>query len=930
MNKFLVLCFVLSLGYNSATAQNLPAGFVTTNIGSNWSQPVGATFNKYGTELYVWDKSGKVYLSTRNGSGGYNKQTTPVIDISEEVGNWRDHGLVGFALDPDFVSNGYIYLLYVVDRHYLMNYGTPSYNPAANDEFSATIARLTRYTTTVSAGVRTANTASRKILLGQTPSKGIPILFESHGAGSLAFAADGMLLVSAGEAASYSVADGGTIFHTYYYQAMLDGIIRTAENVGAFRSQMVNSLSGKLLRIDPATGYGVSSNPFYSAAEPDAPKSKVWALGLRNPFRIAIKPNTGSPNPSTGDIGEVYIGDVGYSNREEINVVKEAGANFGWPLYEGHTLNSEYPNMHVANRDEPNPLYNGGSCDEFFQFKDLIKQATADRNTTLYNPCDNTQVITGSIPATNNNRFFHSRPVIDWIHYDKGTEANIGIFNGNNAAVAGIGTPASGVSGTAFSGSCAIGGTWYTGTTFPEPFRDSYLFGDLGGRWIKSMKMQSSDKAESVTDFGNGFINLVCIVQNPFPGDESLIVVEMGDGSNAPTIKKITYGGNQAPVAKVTADTTYAPSSSLQVSFTGNGSFDTDGNIPAGNYFWDFGDATTSTAINPVHIFTTADSNPKKFVAMLTVTDNGGASHTDSVIISLNNTPPKVNITSPIKNSLYRIAEDSVYACTATVTDAEQTSSGLTYEWQTFLRHNTHQHAETKDFNQVTSTRISRIGCNGDTYYWLVTLKVTDAAGLSTKDSTKIFPDCSIPGPLPIMLHKFSVTQATNENIVKWSTELEGDMEQFEVERSTDGVNFFAINKQNAKKEEGTSNYSYSDKNFTEGVNYYRLKITERGNTVRYSVIIRTVSQGGVAHLTIAPNPVVGNFSVSYTSPKEGMVTIKIKDVAGRIVQTLRENVNKGSNAIYIQNLPKWKSGVYFLSVENGNEIKETKFIKAQ
>ena len=89
--------------------------------------------------------------------------------------------------------------------------------------------------------------------------------------------------------------DGGNISHTYYSQALTDGIIRPEENVGAFRSQMLNSHNGKLLRINPESGDGISSNPFYDASAPRSAKSRVWALGLRNPFRISVSRGPAPP-----------------------------------------------------------------------------------------------------------------------------------------------------------------------------------------------------------------------------------------------------------------------------------------------------------------------------------------------------------------------------------------------------------------------------------------------------------------------------------------------------------------------------------------------------------------------------------------------------------------------------------------------------------
>ena len=60
----------------------------------------------------------KVYVSNWNGTS-YTKQASIVLDIGEEVGAWRDLGLLSICLDPDFDTNGYIYLSYMVDRHHL-------------------------------------------------------------------------------------------------------------------------------------------------------------------------------------------------------------------------------------------------------------------------------------------------------------------------------------------------------------------------------------------------------------------------------------------------------------------------------------------------------------------------------------------------------------------------------------------------------------------------------------------------------------------------------------------------------------------------------------------------------------------------------------------------------------------------------------------
>ena len=755
MKRFALL-LGLTILMSAAFTQTLPPGFSISDAssGSTWSAPVGTAFTPDGQRLFVWEKNGAVYVCNRQANGNYAKQGQPVINLSDEVGGWRDFGLIGFALDPQFSSNGNIYLLYVVDRHHLLTGGLTSngYNAATNQYFNATIGRATRYTTTTTNGNLVAVASSRRVLLGESASTGIPILHESHGVGSLAFAADGTLLITCGDGASYNIEDGGSISHTYYSQAITDGIIRPEENVGAFRSQMLNSHNGKLLRISPVTGDGIPSNPFYDASAPRSAESRVYALGLRNPFRMSVKPGTGSTNPATGDIGEVFIGEVGWNIWEEQNVCKVPGANFGWPLYEGHTEQAGYMAMNTQNLDEPNIF---GTCSgrTHFRFKDLIRQDNGAGNKSVFNPCNSSQLI------GTNNRYIHARPAIDWRH---GQDiARVPRFDGaGTATTPTIGTAESNTIGTPFRGNCSAGGIWYTGAgnSFPAAYKNTFIAADYGGNWIRRFSMDFTDVVTRVDNFVSGAGAVVCVTENPLDG--SLVTVDIGGN----TVRKITYGGNQPPVARLTSNITFG-SSPLTVNFTGNTSFDPSPGGSIASYSWNFGGGSpgTSTAANPSGIvFTQTGGTPRKFVVKLTVTDNGGATHTDSLIISVNNTPPLVNITSPVKNSTYTIGGDVVYPCTATVTDAQHSGSQLTYEWQTILRHNNHEHPEAIDNNVSTSTTISRIGCNGDTYYWMVRLKVTDAAGLSTVDSSKIFPNCNTDNTPPTVTTVSPANGATN------------------------------------------------------------------------------------------------------------------------------------------------------------------------
>lgn len=916
IKKFLLLALV-AFATVTANAQTLPPGFSLVDIASGtWTEPVGTAFNSTGTKMFVWEKRGQVFVCNwDDGSHEYIKQTTPVLNISEEVGNWRDHGMLGFAVDPNFETNGYIYVLYVVDRYYLLKYGLPTYNPNSNTYYAATIGRITRYQTAMSGANLLANPASRTILLGETKTTGIPILHESHGVGSLAFAADGTLIASCGDAASYDGTDSGSLTGTYWNQALnTDHIIRPAENVGAFRSQLLNSLNGKILRLDPATGNGVSSNPFFNPAEPRSAKSRVWALGFRNPFRIHIRPNTGSTNPAAGDIGEIYVSDVGWSDVEEIDIIKSPGQNAGWPFFEGMEPNTSYSSLSTKNLDEPNPLYGINGCtQQYFRFKDLIKDALTSGDLTVYNPCDGSQPIVSGNPV----RFAHYPPSIDWNH--SSVSARVPVFGAVTYTPEEIGTPQSGVTGSPFTGFCSSGGCWYPYNKYPAQYTNTYFFADLSGSWVKNMQVQFTNRVKHIEDFSNGFGAVINLSVSP--KDSCLYINDMAGDA----IRRLEYGGNKKPVVVMSSDINYAPAP-FNVNFTGSASYDPDGD--AITFSWDFGDGSPLSILpDPSHSFSTPGTAPQKFVVKLTVTDVNGASSTDSLIISANNTPPVVHITSPIDNSLYTPGPDTTYTLQATVTDLEQDPSQLFYQWQTFLRHNTHQHPEAIDTNKQTSAIISRIGCNGDSYYWLITLTVTDVAGLKTIDSSRILPYCG--GPLPLKLLSFSVKGDGKANKLSWTTADEVNVSHFEIERSYNGNSFSKIGNVQAGHAPGSAPYQYTDENFLEGYVYYRLKITDADNGYAYSYIVRVFSGKKKANdITVSPNPFSGDIFVAADFANTGTIDLRFVDGKGAVVKKYAKQVTAGFNTFSIQKLESLSAGVYFLEIVEGNNVRKVKLVK--
>ena len=743
LNFILLLLFMMA-GPRHGLAATLPPGFVEEEIGSGWTEAVGLTFAVDG-RAYVWERAGRVWI-VENGV----KSATPFLDIRAEVAGYRDFGMLGFTLHPNFYNNGYVYLMYVVDRHHLLYAGTTNYNSSSNLYYQATIGRITRYTARSADGYRSVDPASRRILLGETRSTGFPVLHESHSIGTILFGTDGTLLASCGDGASYSSVDVGNATETYWQQALNDGIIRPKENVGAFRAQLVDCLNGKIIRIDPETGDGVPGNPFYDVANPRAPRSRVWAMGFRNPFRMTLRSGSGSHNPADAKPGILYIGDVGYSTWEELNVCDRPGQNFGWPAFEGLQAHSGYNNASPVNRDALNPLFGSGSCtQQFFFFRDLIKQDSL-LAPSWPNSCNPSQQIPASIP-----RFVQSRPALDWRHSQ--TLARTGIYSNNQAAVVNIGETNSPVSGSMFPGNSSTGGAWQTNSAFPPAFRNTYFHGDYGAQWIRSFVFTTNNRPVAVQNFADTAGGVVDVEVDPINGDLYYIAWTA-------FVRRVRYqpGGNQPPVAMAAASVRFGPAP-LTVQFSSAGSRDPE-NAPL-TFQWNFGDGTpASTNANPSHTFSVSGGLPQSFMVRLVVTDTSDARGTNQVLVSVNNTPPAVRITSPTNGTRYSLLNSTVYDCTAVVTDAEHSASRRRCEWQTILHHNNHTHVELAETNCATTTLISPVGCTGETYFYEINLTVTDDDGLASTDVVYLYPDCP-PVPPVITFPPQSQTALVGESV---------------------------------------------------------------------------------------------------------------------------------------------------------------------
>ena len=215
-----------------------------------------------------FDSTGRMYVCEKMGvllafdpKGKDFKDPVVLLDIKGKVNSENESGLLGMTLDPQFATNHFIYLFYTTN----------------------TDQRLVRYTVNAtSTGV-----ADELVLLD-----GLPKNKTEHKSGDIHFSP--------------------TDPHSIYITAGNDTNRPMVDSLAAF--------NGKILRVNSANGKGFADNPF-SDGNLDSIASRIWATGLRNPFRFTFPPD-GVPADT------IYIAESG-DNWDRIGVLTK-GAKGGW------------------------------------------------------------------------------------------------------------------------------------------------------------------------------------------------------------------------------------------------------------------------------------------------------------------------------------------------------------------------------------------------------------------------------------------------------------------------------------------------------------------------------------------------------------------------------------------------------------------------
>ena len=166
--------------------------------------------------------------------------------------------------------------------------------------------------------------------------------------------------------------------------------------------------------------------------------------------------------------------------------------------------------------------------------------------------------------------------------------------------------------------------------------------------------------------------------------------------------------------------------------------------------------------------------------------------------------------------------------------------------------------------------------------------------------------------------------------ILKWSTQNEKNMKEYEVEKSVDGLNFSPIGLATAANDITGADYTFNDPENVNSLAYYRLKIVSlSNNSNQYSKIIMLYNKNALVKVS-AINPFKNNLKINIFLPREGDVEFILFNAFGKTVNKNSLHLNKGNSQAILDDVEHLSSGIYILRTVFNNTIVQNKLIKTE
>jgi hypothetical protein len=172
--------------------------------------------------------------------------------------------------------------------------------------------------------------------------------------------------------------------------------------------------------------------------------------------------------------------------------------------------------------------------------------------------------------------------------------------------------------------------------------------------------------------------------------------------------------------------------------------------------------------------------------------------------------------------------------------------------------------------------------------------------------------------PVQVLPVSFSAVRAyakANTVVVEWRVAGEADVQGYEIEKSTNGINF---TKAGELKASGAVNYRFNDAMPFEGNSYYRIKSVDQSGKATYSRILPVTIEdnSNAGGLSVYPNPITGkSFQVQLSNKAAGSYILELVSRSGQHLFTQSINYKGGTATFNVQLKNALVSGLYIIRV---------------
>ncbi len=181
---------------------------------------------------------------------------------------------------------------------------------------------------------------------------------------------------------------------------------------------------------------------------------------------------------------------------------------------------------------------------------------------------------------------------------------------------------------------------------------------------------------------------------------------------------------------------------------------------------------------------------------------------------------------------------------------------------------------------------------------------------------------------LPLQVVNLTVNYVAPIATLKWDVVNELQTNYYEVQVSTNGVDFNEVAKISAKNAGNTSyTYPHSINNQTANVFYYRIKQVDKDGKWFYTQIV-VVRVAKAAQVSISPNPFVSFINITYTSDSKDRLMIAVIAADGKVVATKQVDVVKGTNALQLNTLGNLATGTYHVRLQSATGVETVTLLK--